>query len=329
MGIDTNTYNISGLNKSFNCSEDKTILEGALENSIDEIPFDCMNGTCNSCEVLLVEGSVTLDGKVKVNHEDVAKIKSCISKPSSDCSIVMENLTHYDIPAKIDTACKISSKEYLNENYLRIIFRFPPNLQFRYKPGQYITLSNNLFKRSYSIHKFDSNNNQLTLLIKNVEGGVASSYLFSDSKINDLNRISGPHGTFFVRTQSENNNIIFLANGVGISPIIDMINSLPKTFFKSKTISLYWGVRHDTDIIFNLEKILPNEINIFYCLSKGSEDKSNKLMGYVQDRAIQQFNSDTPTEVYACGSSGMAESSRKLFQRAGLNQKYFYSDIFY
>ena len=60
--------------------------------------------------------------------------------------------------------------------------------------------------------------NQLEFFIKKYKNGLMSEYLFEEAKINDLLRLEGPLGTFFLK-RFKFENIIFLATGTGIAPI--------------------------------------------------------------------------------------------------------------
>ena len=52
--------------------------------------------------------------------------------------------------------------------------------------------------RSYSIADYPNENNEIELFIKKYQG-MMSEFLFANAKINDLLRIEGPLGSFFLR----------------------------------------------------------------------------------------------------------------------------------
>ncbi|WP_447415019.1 FAD-binding oxidoreductase, partial [Clostridium perfringens] len=73
-------------------------------------------------------------------------------------------------------------------------------------------------RRSYSLANAPRADGLLELIVKRYPGGRLSGYWFERAKPNDLIRIEGPFGTFFLRDDGPT-NIVFLATGTGIAPV--------------------------------------------------------------------------------------------------------------
>ena len=154
-----------------------------------------------------------------------------------------------------------------------------------------------------------------------------SEYFFKEAKINDLLRLEGPVGTFFLRNSSYK-NIIFLATGTGIAPIKSILEELDKLHeqYQNKNFWVIFGARYKDDLFWK-----PNlrNLNIKYIpvLSR-QENDWNGEKGYVQDIALKQKMDLKISQVYACGSSDMINSAKELFFKNDLKESNFFSDAF-
>lgn len=317
--------------KSFTCDSNTTIFEAAKSNGII-LEHSCLSARCRSCAVLIEKGAAIdkLDDLVLSSAEKSNNwTLSCNALPISDLVLDIDDLGQVQIFEKKNVPAKIQSKVKLSDSVIQISLRLPPNSNFRYIPGQYINIIRGQVKRSYSIANAYKENSFLTFLIKKYENGLMSNYWFNESKENDLLRIEGPIGSFFFR-ESQVQNIIFLATGTGIAPIIAILESL---ICKSKQLSnrniwVFVGARCDNDLLCHLKEfeIIPN-LKYIPVLSRGSQEWSGER-GYVQDIVIKYNIPLANSQVYACGSNDMIESSKKLLIEHGLNNKDFFSDAF-
>jgi CDP-4-dehydro-6-deoxyglucose reductase len=177
----------------------------------------------------------------------------------------------------------------LNDTVIEVSLRLPPNSDFNYNPGQYVNISKGNLKRSYSIANTFAENNLLHFYIKKYNGGEMSNYWFQEAKENDLLRIEGPIGSFFLR-ESEYDNIVFLATGTGIAPIKAIIESInfSDNKYQNKKIWIFNGARVENDFFWNPNQSIKNP-NVIYVpvVSKGSENWTGEK-GYVQEVVLKK-----------------------------------------
>lgn len=317
--------------KSFLCQENITIFDAAKVNHI-ALEHSCLTARCRSCIIKLESGETRdkLDDLVltEMERQDGYRL-ACNSIPITDVSIDVEDLGDvvlYDkkiVPAKIRTITRIT------EDAIHVELRLPPNAALLYNPGQYVNLSRGELKRSYSIANAFSNEQGLTFFIKKYEAGLMSKYWFEEAKIDDLLRVEGPLGSFFLRNL-ENENIIFLATGTGVAPvkaILEWMNQNAEDFI-SKKVWFFYGARYEQDLYWNpiaLEAI-PN-LNFIPVLSRPSSHWSGEK-GYVQEVVLRNKLSLKEAQVYACGSSAMIESAKAILVQNGLDKRRFFSDAF-
>jgi CDP-4-dehydro-6-deoxyglucose reductase len=313
--------------KKFISVEGGTILESALSAGF-VFDYSCKNGQCGTCKTTLLKGEIIeVQEQLALNKEDANnQFLTCCCAASSNILINAIDLSAmHEIEVKI-LPTRINSLDLLSEDIMQVKLRLPPASNFEFLEGQFIDIIGpNSIRRSYSIASISSNN-KITLLIKKVKDGKLSHYWFNKAKLNDLLRIEGPKGTFFLRDRAK--PLVFLATGTGIAPIISILDGLDSDpdFNQIENISLFWGNRVQQDFIWS-----PNfkKINVdFYPIVSKDDDDWNGEIGYVQDVALRVLNNIKKVNVYACGASVMIDCAKSNFIKSGLNEKDFYSDKF-
>lgn len=313
-------------NKVFNCSADQTILDSALNSKLI-FEYSCKTGQCGVCKTTLLDGEIyELKPQLALTDKEKAEniILTCCCAPKKDILINAEDLSLlHGIEIKTFPARINSIKRYSSE-LLEVSLRLPPAANFKFIEGQYLDVIHQDIRRSYSIAS-TNNQNEITLIIKKFENGKMSYYWFENAKVNDLIRIEGPKGTFFLRDHSK--PLLFLATGTGIAPVMSILKSLDenKNFEQENSITVYWGNRNSQDFFWNPE-FRNLKVNFVFVCSKPNSDW-NGGVGYVQDVALRQIEINS-TIVYACGSNNMINSAKKLFSENGMSENKFYSDAF-
>lgn len=315
--------------KSFSCDSDTTIFDAAQKAGVI-LEHSCLNARCSSCVVKVLSGKIkNLKEELVLTEEEKKQnfILSCNSIPLSNLKLDIEDLGDIKLFDKKIVPVKISSIEKIGSDVLKVIFRLPPSSNFQFNAGQYVNLIKGTINRSYSIANRSDGKNQLEFLIKKYENGLMSKYLFEEAKLNDLLRIEGPLGSFFLR-ESECENIVFLATGTGIAPvkaILESILEVPSDFSKKK-FWIFVGARHKADLLWepNINNI---EIKYIPVLSRQVKDWNGEK-GYVQDIVLKQNINLKDAQVYACGSNEMIQSAKKVLFKNSLKENSFFSDAF-
>jgi CDP-4-dehydro-6-deoxyglucose reductase, E3 len=316
----------SGL--SFEGGVNRSILEAALENGI-HFEYSCKTGQCGVCKSSLLEGDVVeLQSQVALTNADVltGKILTCCCAPKSDVLIDAEDLSALkDIEVKTLPA-RINQIVRQSEHIIEINLRLPPTANLRFLEGQYIdVIGPSGIRRSYSIGNC-VDEKVMKLYIKKLDNGVMSEYWFNEAKENDLLRIEGPKGSFFLRDL--NKHIVFLATGTGIAPVKSILDMLERreNLPENMTFSLYWGNRYKDDFFWcpNYDRIKLKYVPV---LSRAHPSWQGRF-GYIQDAMIEDGVSVEDCQFYACGSLQMIESVHQLLLAHGMSEKHFHSDAF-
>lgn len=176
-------------------------------------------------------------------------------------------------------------------------------------------------RRLYSIVSPPEQTDSFDLLIKLIEGGVASSYVLN-LKTGDEVTFQGPAGLFHLRDTQQNK--VFLTTGCGLAPIRSMIvaniEKHPADFL------LFWGVPKLEDVYFldELKALSEKYPNFHFLISLSREssldkvpgpDKKYFMLGHVntgfEQRVKEKGLNINELEYYLCGSRNVTESLKE------------------
>lgn len=317
-------------NKTFQVEPGVAILDAAMKAGVS-LPYSCKTGRCNSCKCKVLNGSTsTIHDETGLSAEEKANgwILNCVRTATSDLVIEVEDLGNVQLPAAKTFPCRINSIEEVSADVRRITLRLPPSANFEFIAGQYIDIIGpNGLRRSYSLANGTLNDKTLELQIKQVRGGELSNYWFNEAKENDLLRLNGPLGTFFLRNIA-GLDLVFLATGTGIAPVKAMLEALcnGNSQEKPKSITVVWGARKEEDLYISLKEFL-DKIHYIPTLTRPSAAWQGS-QGYVQQVLLSHFDDFSNSAVYACGSETMIRDAKNSLTSAGLPTNRFYSDAF-
>lgn len=313
--------------KQFTSGSDQSLLDAAIKSNL-VLEYSCKNGQCGVCKTTLLKGRVVeLQEQLALTEQDKKEKKflTCCCAPVTDIEIDAADLgALHGIEVKTLPA-RVNHITYLSDNIAEIKLRLPPTANFQFIEGQYLDVIWGSIRRSYSIASVSSDK-ELTLIIKRFENGQMSNYWFNQAKVNDLLRIEGPKGTFFLRDAAK--PLVFLATGTGIAPVKSILSKLENDpdYQQSQTIEVYWGNRFPEEFIWDgcFKKL---NVAFYNVLSRSANSWSGE-MGYVQDVALAKQKNISEVTVYACGSNTMILSAKKRFLAFGLLKENFHSDAF-
>jgi CDP-4-dehydro-6-deoxyglucose reductase len=315
--------------KSFECAQGLTILEAATQGKIT-IPYSCKTGRCSTCKCRVIGGETRAFlpelGLTKGEKVD-GWILTCARMATSDVILDAEDLGDVVIPPAKTQACRISILEKLAPDVIKVVLRLPPALTFNFIAGQYIdVIGPGGVRRSYSLANAPNAENTLELHIRAVKNGAMSSYWFNQAAVNDLLRLHGPHGTFFMRNLAQR-ELIFLATGTGIAPVKAMLEALPGLSNEKapRSVTVLWGARQTHDLYFDVS-VVPGKYKYIPVLSRAKLWHGER--GYIQDVLLRNKSEFSDCSVYACGSDAMIRSAKEALTLAGLPSQHFHSDAF-
>jgi CDP-4-dehydro-6-deoxyglucose reductase len=315
---------------SFEAGPGVTVLDAAITAGIT-LPYSCRTGRCGTCKCKVLAGrtrALFAETGLAAGDLEHGWILGCARAAETDLVVEVEDLAGLSLPPARTLPCRISSIEKPAGDVARIRLRLPPASDFRFLPGQYIeVIGHGGLRRSYSLASAGSADQELELHIRAVEGGAMSAHWFNQAKINDLLRLQGPRGTFFLRDVADR-NLIFLATGTGIAPVKAMLEALvtPAPGSGPASVTVLWGGRIPGDLYLDIGG-MPAVHRYIPVLSR-ADAAWEGARGHVQDVLLDESPELRNAVVYACGSDVMIHDARRALAAAGLPERRFHSDAF-
>lgn len=314
--------------RSFHAEVGETILDASLRADLS-LPYSCRTGRCSSCKAKVLAGSTHAirdePGLTEAELRD-GWVLACARTADTDAEFEVEDFGAFHPPAPKLVPCRIQSLETAATDVLRVVLRMPAQVKFDFTAGQYVEIIGpGGLRRSYSIANAPRPNPKIELLIKRMAGGAMSRYWFEQAAVNDLLRLNGPIGTFFLR-RIDDVDLIFLGTGTGIAPIKAMLESLAQSPGRPRSATVLWGVRRREDLFWTAP---PGDPACEFVPVLSRADKAwTGARGYVQQVLEQRPQRWQHSDIYACGSMAMIRDARQLAARLGILPNQFHADAF-
>ncbi len=231
-----------------------------------------------------------------------------------------------------------------------ISFTVPNELKqnFKFIQGQYLTLRTNLsaseqeppeeVRRSYSICS-GINDEELRVGIKEVDGGLFSTFANRDLSVGDTLEVAEPEGNFHTLLDSNQaKNYLCICAGSGITPILSIIKSVLSTEPNSR-VTLLYGNRNSNTVMFKqeLSHIKNRYMTRFQWLNILSAEKQDAevLFGRLDNRkggelqAKKLIDISSTDEFFLCGPESMISDVSKGLRASGVDESHIHYELFF
>ena len=238
------------------------------------------------------------------------------------------------------TALKIKSKKKETEKSVSIAFDIPENLEskYRFKAGQYITLKTKInseeIVRSYSICS-SPKSGELKIGVKAIPNGLFSNYALNNLNQGDELEVSPPTGRFILDDPSSKNNLLGIAAGSGITPILSIIHDVLDSNPESTFILLY-GNRSKKETMFSKEisELQNLHTNRFFCYNIFSQENNpNSEFGRIDSSFINFSIKKHPklklNKFLICGPEQLTNDSIEFLKSLGFNDNDILFELFF
>ncbi|UUX96778.1 FAD-binding oxidoreductase [Aquabacterium sp. J223] len=321
------------LGRRFESRDGETLLDAALRHGL-AFPYSCRTGRCSTCKGRLADVAATMaltdELGLSQAERETGAILTCVRTATADLRLEIEDLTGVTLHPAQTLPCRIDGLARLAPDVLQVVLRLPPASTLRYHPGQYVdVIGPGGLRRSYSLANAPREDRRLELHVREVPGGEMSRYWFEQAKVDDLLRLRGPLGTFFLRSAGER-DLVFLATGTGIAPVKAIMEGLQRpsdATTRPRSVTVLWGGRRAEDLYWAPSPDLPD--HRFIPVLSRADASWDGARGHVQQVLVDGPPRDwTTTWVYACGSDAMIHGARERLTAAGLPPGQFLSDAF-
>lgn len=309
-----------------------------LTNKKIFIPSACGGrGTCGYCKCKVLEGG----GPLLPTETPFLSKKEIDDNIRLSCQVkVREDIT-LDIPEELlsvqqfETVCTEIKDLTYDVKQFRFELQEPTEMNFI--AGQYVQLlcpeySGNPEEvyRAYSISSDPADKHNIELIIRQVPGGICTTYCFEHLEEGDTVYLNGPYGEF--RLSETDAEMICIAGGSGMAPIKCILHYM-KNIGSNRKATYFFGGNTIKDLFFNeLMKNFENEVSNFKFVpvvsTPSEEDNWDGETGLVTEAVKRAYEDVSSCEAYLCGSPGMIDACIKLLTGMGMPEEKIYYDKF-
>ncbi len=262
--------------------------------------------------------------KMKKEREDI--IKSYSKKRIDDTYIDKQVSNIFNIYHTIVVDIKEETSDVKTFTLESIKDSSTPHL-VPFKAGQYITIYLNindmLVTRAYSLSSAPSlaNKDIYKITIKRVENGLVSNYMLDEIKVGDKIDISRPAGDFGYNPIIDEENVIAVAGGSGITPFMSLAYAILDGIYNCN-LTVFYSVRKYEDIIFKkeIEEINKKKKNVKFIITLTREEKDGYLNGHISKEMIEPYIKEFNT-VLMCGPKELYRSMNEILNEFNIPRK--------
>jgi propane monooxygenase reductase subunit len=221
----------------------------------------------------------------------------------------------------------------LSADITHLVLRLAEPGEFRFYPGQYVDIQipGHEEHRSFSMAAPASPDGLLEFIIKRYPGGHFSGLLEGELAVGDRLDVTGPYGTFTLKTSSER-RLVFAAGGAGMAPMLALLRQMAESR-NERGVTFYYGARTEPGLICmaeieELRQHLP-QLKFVPCLSDSWPDGWDEATtGFVHDVVGRHEDALAECDIYLCGPPPMIDAALDLLGSRGVPQEQIYFDKF-
>jgi ring-1,2-phenylacetyl-CoA epoxidase subunit PaaE len=230
----------------------------------------------------------------------------------------------------------VARVDALTEDSAAVTFDVPDGLhdQFRFEPGQSLTIRRDGERRSYSICA--PRGRPPRIGVREVEGGAVSGWLVHQVRPGDVIEAQAPAGSFTPDLDRPGHHVL-IAAGSGITPVLSIAWSVLAARDDSTVTLIYGNRRSDTvmfaDEIADLKDAYPARACLVHVLSR--EPQEVELFSGRLDpgklRALLPATVDVPAvdHWWLCGPFEMVEGALGVLAGLGVPRGRVHRELFY
>lgn len=321
-----------GITRFIECGENEVVADAAYRARLN-IPMDCRDGACGTCKSRCDSGRFSMGFYIEdaLTEEEAAEgyVLTCQFRPESDCII---NIPATSVLCKSGPAsfeAELASVRQLSDSTIGFTLALEEPETLSFLPGQYmqIAVPETGQRRAYSFSSCVSEG-KVDFLVRNLPGGLMSTYLATQAAPGDRVTMHGPVGAFYLREIRR--PTLFLAGGTGLAPFLAMLDHIERDGGPVHPIRLLYGVTRDIDMV-EVEKLqrfaeVLKDFTFDVCVADQSSHCSR--IGFVTDHFGTDDLNSGDSDVYLCGPPPMVDAVKAHFDRLGVKPASFYHEKF-
>ncbi|MDP9519558.1 benzoate 1,2-dioxygenase electron transfer component BenC [Pseudomonas putida] len=321
-----------GVTRFIEATGHETVADAAYRQGIN-IPLDCRDGACGTCKCKAESGRYDLgDNFIEdaLSEDEIAEgyVLTCQMRAESDCVIRIPASSQVCKTEQASFEAAISDVRQLSASTIALSIKGDALSRLAFLPGQYVNLKvpGSEQSRAYSFSSLQKGG-EVSFLIRNVPGGLMSSFLTSLAKTGDSMSLTGPLGSFYLRPIQR--PLLLLAGGTGLAPFTAMLEKIAEQG-SEHPLHLIYGVTNDFDLVEldRLQALAARIPNFTYSACVANPDSQYPQKGYVTQHIEPRHLNDGDVDVYLCGPPPMVEAVSQYVREQGITPANFYYEKF-
>ncbi|WP_329293956.1 1,2-phenylacetyl-CoA epoxidase subunit PaaE [Streptomyces pseudovenezuelae] len=237
-------------------------------------------------------------------------------------------------------ALRVASVQRLCADAVAVGFAIPDDLagEFSFAPGQSLTLRREVEgrdeRRSYSICSPAGTNPRIG--VREVPGGLFSSWLVHEVRPGDTVEVMAPTGAFTPDVTTPGHHVL-IAAGSGITPMLSIAESVLAADDRSR-VTLFYGNRRTDSVMFadelaDLKDLFPTRFQLAHVLSREPREAElltgrldGERLGALVDGLVDVPGAD---HWWLCGPHGMVRDAQKVLAGLGVPVDRIHQELFY
>ncbi|WP_137821857.1 benzoate 1,2-dioxygenase electron transfer component BenC [Pseudomonas sp. D(2018)] len=321
-----------GVTRFIDATPSETVADAAYRQGIN-IPLDCRDGACGTCKCFAEAGRYDMGQDYiedALSEDEAAQgyVLTCQMRAESDCVVRVPASSDICKTQQASFEASISAVRQLSDSTIALSIKGESLSKLAFLPGQYVNLKvpGSEQTRAYSFSSLQKDG-EVSFLIRNVPGGLMSSFLTGLAKAGDSLSLAGPLGSFYLRDIRR--PLLLLAGGTGLAPFTAMLEKIAEEG-SEHPLHLIYGVTHDFDLVEmdKLEAFAARIPNFTFSACVASPDSSYPQKGYVTQHIAPKHLNDGDVDVYLCGPPPMVEAVSQYIREQGIAPANFYYEKF-
>lgn len=321
-----------GVTRFIEATGQETVADAAYRQGIN-IPLDCRDGACGTCKCKAESGRYDLgDNFIEdaLSEDEIAEgyVLTCQMRAESDCVIRIPASSQLCKTEQASFEAAISDVRQLSVSTIALSIKGEALSRLAFLPGQYVNLKvpGSEQSRAYSFSSLQKDG-EVSFLIRNVPGGLMSSFLTNLAKAGDSLTLAGPLGSFYLRPIQR--PLLLLAGGTGLAPFTAMLEKIAEQG-SEHPLHLIYGVTNDFDLVEldRLQALAARIPNFTYSACVANPDSQYPQKGYVTQHIEPRHLNDGDVDLYLCGPPPMVEAVSQYVREQGITPANFYYEKF-
>lgn len=321
-----------GVTRFIDAKVGETVADAAYRQGIN-IPLDCRDGACGACKCFAEAGQYDLgedyiEDALSEAEAEQGYVLTCQMRAESDCVVRVPASSEVCKTQQASFEAAISAVRQLSDSTIALSIKGEALSKLAFLPGQYVNLKvpGSEQSRAYSFSSLPKDG-EVSFLIRNVPGGLMSSFLTGLARAGDSISLAGPLGSFYLREIKR--PLLLLAGGTGLAPFTAMLEKIAEQG-SAHPLHLIYGVTQDFDLVEmdRLEALAARIPNFTFSACVASPDSSYPLKGYVTQHIAPKHLNDGDVDVYLCGPPPMVEAVSQYIREQGIQPANFYYEKF-